>query len=577
MAIRYVKDFEFPAASGFTKSATPVTGQMYAKGGEAKAPKGKGVMLIIGVGSPKGPMKKAEGGYSDTDDYMSQLEKKSPIQSGTYMDRMTGAAKKEYDKFKANVQAFRKPTPKNKNPEKRTPGDVQGGGEPGDVPVKGYIPMHMQKALAARTPGNVPVKGYIPGTNVEASDIMDADERARLERGYKMGGKIQYEDGGKDTSVPVKDVKSGKVKQSKDADYYREMEQMKKPAFKKGGAMKHEDEAMDRKLVKQMIKPAALKKMGGGMAQEVQMAKSNAISKSLKGQKQTPMAKGGMKRKFADGGTVMAPQGSSPMREEPMVGVTPAPRREEPIVMAPHNPAHQRESDNRRQIMLRARDPRNNPANDMLLRQMTGGGGRGLAGAPVGGDFSNVPRVTGGPLPRPGLAGAPVGGDFSNVGGRGGAPVGGVSNFDQRLGKNRFNNIGGPGGGRPGVVPAGAGPYRPGVTPFPPTSAGYKSGGKVKSPLQSMGMSPRGMSLKQAKGVPAASRAPMIAPPAMGMNMGQTAPKMGSAGVGVNEGRPGKPNVGAIRAAMAKAATAANPDASPAMMKRGGKTSMSKC
>jgi len=455
MAIRYVKDFEFPAAAGFTDSATKVTGQMYAKGGEAKAPKGKEMVLLIGVGMPKKPpMKKAEGSYVDQDDYMAQLEKKSPIQSGTYMDRMTGAAKKEYDKFKANVQAFRKPTPKNKNPEKRTPGDVQGGGEPGDVPVKGYIPMHMQKALAARTPGNVPVKGYIPGTNVEASDIMDADERARLERGYKSGGKvakvmhefgegklhsgskkgpevtnpkqamaialseagkskksrggIEYVDGGKDTSVSVKDVKSGKVKQSRDRDYYREMEQMKKPAFKKGGMMKHEDEAMDRKLVKQMIKPAALKKMGGGMAekkmmhggmaQKVQMAKSDAIEKSMKGEKKTPMASGGI---------------------------------------------------------------------------------------------------------------------------------------------------------------------------------------ASRSPLQAMGMAPRGMSLKQARGVPVGPRAPMISPLATGAGPMAAAaanrPAMGSRGVGVNEARAGKPDVGAIRMAMAKAASAANPESAPAMMKRGGKTSMSKC
>jgi hypothetical protein len=537
MAIRYVKDFEFPSAAGFTKSATPVTGQMYAKGGEAKAPKGKGVMLIIGVGSPKGPMKKAEGGYSDMKEYMSELEQKSPIQSGSYGKKKPEAKKK------------------------------------------------------------APPKSYIPGTNVEASDIMDADERARLERGYKMGGKIKYEDDGKDTSVPVKDVKSGKVKQSKDADYYREMEQMKKPAFKKGGAMKHEDEAMDRKLVKQMIKPAALKKMGGGMAQEVQMAKSNAISKSLKGQKQTPMAKGGMKRKFADGGTVMAPQGSLAV-----------------------NPALQGVSDNRRQNML-ARDLRKNPVNDMLTTPTTGGPTPPPDQIRQFGGYMAPPGR--GPITQP----SPMGG------GRGGAPGGGMTNFGQGPGNDTVKKLGnyirpvlyadqgglgagasgtslppnqirrqerdaardmreferdkmqmlrrqgdgGPGGGRPGVVPAGAGPYRPGVTPFPPTSAGYKSGGKVKSPLQSMGMSPRGMSLKQAKGVPASSRAPMIAPLAMGMNMGQAAPKMGSAGVGVNEGRPGKPNVGAIRAAMAKAATAANPDASPAMMKRGGKASMSKC
>jgi hypothetical protein len=385
MAIRYVKDFEFPAAAGFTDSATKVTGQMYAKGGQAKAPKGKEMVLLIGVGMPKkGPMKKAEGGYSDMNEYMSELEKKSPIQSGTYGKKKPEAKKK------------------------------------------------------------APPKNYIPGTNVEASDIMDADERARLERGYKSGGKvakvmhefgegklhsgskkgpevtnpkqamaialseagkskksrggIEYVDGGKDTSVPVKDVKSGKVKQSRDRDYYREMEQMKKPAMKKGGAMKHEDEAMDRKLVKQMIKPAALKKMGGGMAQKVQMAKSDAIEKSMKGEKTTPMAKGGI---------------------------------------------------------------------------------------------------------------------------------------------------------------------------------------SARSPLQAMGMAPRGMSLKQARGVPVGARAPMISPLATGAGPMAAAaanrPAMGSRGVGVNEARAGKPDVGAIRMAMAKAASAANPDASPAMMKRGGKTSMSKC
>ena len=58
--------------------------------------------------------------------------------------------------------------------------------------------------------------------------------------------------------------------------------------------------------------------------------------------------------------------------------------------------------------------------------------------------------------------------------------------------------------------------------------------------------------------VPVAPAGPMIAPP--------------QGGVGVNAKRPGGPNVGAIRAAMARAATAARPEASPAMMKKGGKT-----
>lgn len=358
MAIRYVKDFEFPSAAGFTDSATKVTGQMYAKGGEAKAPKGKGVMLIIGMGSPKGPMKKAEGGA------ISDAERRMLDEMAAEADATTSAER----------------TMK------------RGEGSMTDAERRA-----MQRVAKKPVPAK---KGspYVPGTNIPASINYDEEQAARAQRGYKMGGKIQYEDGGKDTSVSVKDVKSGKVKQSKDADYYREMEQMKKPAFKKGGAMKHEDEAMDRKLVKQMIKPAALKEMGGGMAQKVQMAKSDAIEKSMKGDKTTPMAKGGI---------------------------------------------------------------------------------------------------------------------------------------------------------------------------------------SARSPLQAMGMAPRGMSLKQARGVPVGSRAPMISPLATGAGPMAAAaanrPAMGSRGVGVNEARAGKPDVGAIRMAMAKAASAANPDASPAMMKRGGKTSMSKC
>ena len=486
MAIRYVKDFEFPAAAGYTKSATPVTGQMYAKGGEAKAPKGKGMMLIIGMGDPKPPMKKAEGSYVDQDDYMKKLEARSPIQSGTY--------------GKKKPEAKKKP----------------------------------------------PTKSSIPGTNVEASDIMDADDRARLERGYKKGGKIQYEDGGKDTSVSVKDVKSGKVKQSRDADYYREMEQMKKPAFKKGGAMKHEDEAMDRKLVKQMIKPAALKKMGGGMAQDVQMAKSNAISKSLKGQKQTPMAKGGMKRKFADGGMndmdAMSGQNRGPITQPgPMTGGG-----MDSIGSGP------------KKLNLTA---------DQY--QMT----KGFGGDPLAGPRQLNPRqqesaiamarmkearetreaaraLEPPPKPRPANA----------------------TRFDEQYRQQKAREAGA--SMRERVNQQMAAYQRPGLQTQPGPMA-MKSGGKVKSPLQSMGISPRGMSLKQAKGVPATSRAPMIAPLAMGMGQGK--PAVGSGGVGVNEARPGKPNVGAIRSAMAKAATAANPDASPAMMKRGGKASMSKC
>ena len=93
------------------------------------------------------------------------------------------------------------------------------------------------------------------------------------------------------------------------------------------------------------------------------------------------------------------------------------------------------------------------------------------------------------------------------------------------------------------------------------------------SPLQRMGMTPQRPSMERAKGVPVASRAPVIASPTVG-----AAPVAGSKRIGVGSMRPGpKPNVGAIKAAMAKAASMARPETSPAMMKKGGKTKMSNC
>ena len=163
MAIRYVKDFEFPSAAGYTDSApSKVTGPMFAKGGKVeKAP--KGMMVVIGIGKPKG---------------------KAPME-------------------------------------------------------------------------------------------------------HKKGGTVN--------SVPVKDIKSGKIPQSTDEDFYGKAKDMpmptRRPAGMKKGGMKHDDAAQDKAMIKSMVKPAALKKAMGGQA--VQMAKSNAIAESLKGQKKTGYADGG--------------------------------------------------------------------------------------------------------------------------------------------------------------------------------------------------------------------------------------------------------------------------------------------
>ena len=112
MAIRYVKDFEFPAASGYTKSATKVTGQMYAKGGDVKAPKGKGMMIMIGVGMPKkGPMKKAQGGGTNAPGSNIPMDP-------DYMKKLSGSPGQG--------------TPKKPAPKKASPSTVPGSDIPTD-------------------------------------------------------------------------------------------------------------------------------------------------------------------------------------------------------------------------------------------------------------------------------------------------------------------------------------------------------------------------------------------------------------------------------------------------------------
>jgi hypothetical protein len=231
MAIRYVKDFEFPSAAGFTSSApSQVTGQMLAKGGKVeKEP--KGMMVIIGVGKPKGPMKKAEGGTTSTN------------------------------------------------------------------PNLGPVPLQM------------------PSDEQINKENWNQRKAIRRAMGAKNTGKDTFAKGGDVKSVPVKDIKSGKVKQSTDEDFYGKAKDMpmppRRPSMLKKGGMPHEDVKEDTALIKSMIKPAALKKAMGGQA--VQMAKSNAVEASLKGQKKTP---------YADGGIAM----QSPLQQMARKSVPVAPR-----------------------------------------------------------------------------------------------------------------------------------------------------------------------------------------------------------------------------------------------------------
>ena len=233
MAIRYVKDFEFPSAAGFSDSApSKVTGPMFAKGGKVEAEKApKGLMVIIGVGKPKGPMKKAEGGKAVKVPLPTEAEAPYPSQWPMPSDEQIN--KENWNQRKA-----------------------------------------IRRAMGAKNTG---------------SDT------------FKKGGKVD--------SVPVKDIKSGKVPQSTDEDFYGKAKDMpmptRRPATMKKGGMKHDDAAQDKAMIKSMIKPSALKKAMGGPA--VQMAKSNAVEASMKGQKKTG---------YADGGDIglAAPRMASPLQ-----------------------------------------------------------------------------------------------------------------------------------------------------------------------------------------------------------------------------------------------------------------------
>ncbi|CAB4130924.1 hypothetical protein UFOVP122_39 [uncultured Caudovirales phage] len=199
--------------------------------------------------------------------------------------------------------------------------------------------------------------------------------------------------------------------------------------------------------------PLALKK--GGMAQKVQMAKSNAIESSLKGQKKTGYAEGGKAVKVPLPAEDEAPYPSQwPMPSDDQIN---------------------KENWNQRKAIRRAMGAKNT-GKDTFAK-----------GGKVHDDAAE----------------------------------------DKKMIKSMI---------KPSALKKADG----GITPP-----------QIASPLQMMG---------KARSVPVAPRGPMI--PQQGAPAG---------GVGVNKARPGQPNVGAIRAAMAKKASMAAPENAPSMMKKGGK------
>ncbi len=413
MAVKYVKDFEFSEKAGFKKGGSCG----YEKGGAAK--KGPGVMVLIGLGKPKGPMKKSEGGDVDRRKMAEMAEDAAATTEAERIMRGRGAMTDTESRALANARAASK-----------------------------------GKDAASKRKGSP----YIPGSNIPVGAIRDQGEQAASEAGSGAltDNRPQYAKGGK------AEKKISKVMTE----------------FKEGKLHSGSKEGPKVKSRKQAI----------------------AIALSEAGNSKMKKAVGG----YAEGGVKVD-------RDNPL----PLPSDEDMQKKAWADRKAQRRE-----------------AGDKTKKPVFAKGGYAEGGSKKPAPISQEEKED---IVRKDQArGVKV-----MLGTQAKAKGGMAKHEDVAMDRKLVKQM---------VKPAALKKAMGGPAAAP------------QSPLQRMGMQAQAPAMGRAKGVPVAPRAPMIAPPSMGQR-----------GVGVNAKRPGGPDVGKIRAMMAKAATAARPESSPSMMKKGGK------
>jgi Family of unknown function (DUF6496) len=489
MAIRYVKDFEFPSAAGFTSSSpSKVTGPMFAKGGQAKMPKAPGLMVLIGVGK-KAPMKKAEGS-NESDFDSAGYAGKGALEGAKYgavSDRVRRMMEEDsrmmkedgnsYDDSYAGSNSRTSYAGPNPRVADKTVDSMESAGNAVGRRLKGrqkpFTSVAYKKGgKVAKVMGEFGEgklhSGSKKGPKVtnpkQAIAIALSEQRAAK----KSRGGVQYIDKGKDTSVSTKDIKSGKIPQSTDEDFYGKAKDMPMPPRR----------------------PSMLKKGG--------------------------YAEGGMK---AEQGVALPDM--SPEKE--MFEVY---DRQSGDVVGTYGSLKR---------ASRAVDRRDNEY-----------GGYRYAHRPVA-------------KAKGGMAEKWEGSAKDEAQDRKLAKKHGMSMDKWESSKmdekhDRQQSMKGLKMGGPAVQMAKSNAIEASLKGQKKTP--YADGGMaMPSPLQQMAARPRG--------VPVAPQGPMIAQ--------QAAPAANAPRIGVGRSRMGKPNVGAIRAAMARAATQAMPENAPGMMKKGGK------